>query len=188
MFDFFKRQNSNLKKTKEDVLELIALAWNSLDSQLLADFLDDEVSYRSYGVCNVMTGKENYMKYLTGKFASQKEHGGKYNASVVSLDGDLAVKIDNENSVRPFAYLTIEYDGKKIQSMMMRPEIIYQLEDLQDSEKFSDIMLPILEKIRLGIEQRVTSLGFNQGHDFEWLQYWPSFRSPQFQHLNVYQK
>lgn len=179
MFNFFKKN----KKTKEAVLELIALAWNSLDSSTFADFLDSAVSYRSYGVRNVMNGKGNYLEYIDAKFASFKNNGAKFNASVVTLDGEPAVEIKNENSTSRNAYLTIEYDGEKIQSMLMRPDTIYTLEDLQDNDKFYDVLSPILDKIHSGIEQKIASMGFNMERDFEWLQYWPYFNSPQFQHL-----
>ena len=66
----------------------------------------------------------------------------------------------------------------------MDTETNYQLEDLNNADDFNCIIFKILNKIHFAIEQQISDLGFVQDGDFEWLQYWPSFYTPQFQHLS----
>lgn len=169
------------KNDKEFVASLLAKAWSVYDTTLIESILDENVEYRSCAVCSVMKGRSAYIDYLKGKFRTLRDSRISTYAEVQELDGgDACVKIENREN--PAAILEFEMKDGLITNMLMRPEIMYNLEDLNDPRWSVIILSRIADKIRSGIETQAISAGYN-AEDFRWLQAGPYLHTPQFQHM-----
>lgn len=169
------------KPDKVFVASLLARAWSVRKASLIDSFLDENVEYRSCAVCNVMKGRLAYIDYLKGKFRTLRENRSRVDTTVLELDGgDACVKIENrENST---AILEFEMKDGLITKMLMRPEEMYNLEDLNDPTRSSFILSAITGKIRSFIMNWAIAVGYN-AEDVKWLQSRPYLYTPQFQHM-----
>ena len=52
----------------KSLADIIALAWNKLDADVLAPHLSDNIQYNSVWVDNTIKGKAQYLDYLKDKF------------------------------------------------------------------------------------------------------------------------
>ena len=60
--------DSNL--VKEDLISILCQTWQKLDTDILEPFLDEKFKYNSVWVGETLNGKDEYLKYLRGKFDS----------------------------------------------------------------------------------------------------------------------
>lgn len=169
------------KTDKEFVASLLAKAWDVYNTTLIESILDENVEYRSCAVCNVMKGRSAYIDYLKGKFRTLRDSRISTYAEVQELyGGDACVKIENREN--PTAILEFEMKDGLITKMLMRPEFMSVLEDLNDPRQNFIILRRIADKIRSGIEKQAISAGYN-AEDVRWLQAGPYLHTPQFQHM-----
>lgn len=178
--DFLKRQPKGI--SKKDAAQLIANAWNDYDASIIESILATNFEYRSCATCKVMNGKSAYMDYLHGKFEAFKQNEISLHASVLVDKDDACVKIEDENGVQSTFLLVFEMTDGYITNMLMRPEVMYSLEDLNDQSLQDDIIKFLAEKVRSGITKQAIDAGFEE-NDVRWLHAWPYFNTPQFQHL-----
>lgn len=69
-------------KTRTELLQIYAEAWNNLDAEILSPYLTDDFEYGSMYVFASINGKEDFLKYLRGKYATIKRTGSKVIAKV----------------------------------------------------------------------------------------------------------
>lgn len=108
--------NVNDKK----LAELVCQAWNSLDSKLLEPVLSDDYEYESFWVFETMKGKNTYLDYLKGKFASIKDGDKSVSASAFFQEeiGKHIVVLDQCGNM---AAIELFLEGEVIKKMWMRP-------------------------------------------------------------------
>ena len=67
--DNCQSEETNIKKSLADV---IAIAWNNMDAEMLAPYLADDMQYNSVWISNTMNSKVDYLYYLRRKFETIK--------------------------------------------------------------------------------------------------------------------
>lgn len=171
------------KPDKVFVASLLAKAWSVYNTTLIESILDEHVEYRSCAVCNVMKGRSAYIDYLKGKFSTLRENHIWANTTALELEGDDAcVKIEDASGENPPSILVFEMKDGLITNMLMRPEVMYDLEDLNDPTMHDTIIQQIVEKVKHGITNLAVVAGY-KAEDVRWLQSYPYLYTPQFQHL-----
>ena len=171
------------KTDKEFVASLLAKAWSVYDTTLIESILDENVEYRSCAVCSAMKGRSAYIDYLKGKFRTLRDSRISTYAEVQELDGgDACVNLRFSSRDNPPSILAFEITDGFVANILMRPEVMYNLEDLNDQEMHDAIMQQIVEKIRDGITRQAVTDGF-KAEDVRWLQSCPYYYTPQFQHM-----
>ena len=103
----------------QQLLEILAHAWKTLDASELIHYIHPEFQYDSQKVFASMYADE-YPSYITEKFKTIKKHGSKIEVSIVRDnyfgDGNMIKLVQNESNV---AYLRIKVQDGKISKMDM---------------------------------------------------------------------
>lgn len=168
----------------EIVAEKVAYAWQNLDASVFEEILGEQFDYFSYAVANPMNSREEYIEYITGKFSTFKNNNVSFNAEVKCLnDGkDYAVILINEEYRENPAMLVFNVNEGKIYHMFMRPVHMFSLKDLEDKEKFNQIIDLTGRAIHKWVDSERQRLGLDV-RDVDWYQDWPIFDAPSFQHM-----
>ena len=69
-------------KTEEELVEVFAKAWETLDAEIIAENLDDDFVYDSQWVMESLDRKE-YIEYIRGKFNAIKSNSSRPNVKIV---------------------------------------------------------------------------------------------------------
>ena len=69
-------------KTEEELVEVFAKAWETLDAEIIAENLDDDFVYDSQWVMESLDRKE-YIEYIRGKFNAIKSSSSRPNVKIV---------------------------------------------------------------------------------------------------------
>lgn len=165
----------------KEIAKIVAAAWNNQDASLLEPYLYEDFEYSSMALLNIMKGKDNYLAYLSGKFDAFKNGGITYHAEVVEENGISSVVCKSNMEEIPVAVLDFEVSNGLIKKILIRPEHIYNLSDLNNFEQYVIIERNIVDKICSYINESAKSLGF-ESSDLDWLQY-TIYDAPAFQHL-----
>lgn len=103
----------------QQLLEILAHAWKTLDASELVKYIHPEFQYDSQKVFASMYADE-YPSYITGKFKTLRKNGSKIEVSTVKDDyfgeGNMIKLVQDENTV---AYLRIKVRDGKICKMDM---------------------------------------------------------------------
>lgn len=187
--DNCQSEETNIKKSLADV---IAIAWNNMDAEMLAPYLADDMQYNSVWISNTMNSKVDYLYYLRRKFETIKNSKDIPIVNVMSEYGmdipSLSQKGTGVNSVIDFE----EKDGK-ITKMLMRPSI--KIAKVDDNEwgtyaKAYQEFLPTAmqiagQSIGQSIQDYINERGFKIS-DFTWikadLMAYPSFHHISFRY------
>ena len=195
IFDFFKKKNiarnnssssvQNTESSPESVgLSIpvrLSMTWEKFDVSYIKDILSDDFVYRSMGVVDKLD-RSAYLDYLPKKFETFKKYSISYKAEPCTLDGQESIRL-TDKAHRQETYLVYKHEGAKITSLLMRPKVIFNLKDLENRDKGIEIInQTIVPAIVRYIEGLIPSLGINK-NDLEWLQTYPFFNAPNFQHM-----
>lgn len=208
-----KQENKPITNPLSDnnIVHQVGEAWRTLDTDVLAPYLDKDLHYSSDFVFTEISSREEYLEYLTGKFDALREeysnnikvkYGINSKDNTNKLNG-VYIKIGEEESV---AYLEVACENGRIIQMIMHESKIdpfstesyvmpsgkdkayLEREPLYIDAKFSfekyDDDFQELNKIAYdSLNQYFDSLGIEYGHDWSWMQTYPQPMS--FQHLCI---
>lgn len=197
IFDFFKKSRSNARNNGSSgavpntdnsprsvglsVTDRLSMTWEKLDVSYINDILSDDFVYRSMGVVDKLD-RSAYLDYLPKKFETFKKYSISYKAEPCTLDGQESIRLTDKAHGQE-SYLVYKHDGTKITSLLMRPKVVFTLKDLENRDKGIEIInQTIVPAIVRYIEGLIPSLGINK-NDLEWLQTYPFFNAPTFQHM-----
>ena len=195
IFDFFKKKNiarnnssssvQNTESSPESVgLSIparLSMTWENFDVSYIKDILSDDFVYRSMGVVDKLD-RSAYLDYLPKKFETFKKYSISYKAEPCTFDGQESIRL-TDKAHRQETYLVYKHEGAKITSLLMRPKVVFNLKDLENRDKGIEIInQTIVPAIVRYIEGLIPSLGINK-NDLEWLQTYPFFNAPNFQHM-----
>lgn len=198
IFDFFKKSRSNARNNHSSgttpntdnspesvglsIPDRLSMTWEKFDVSYIKDILSDDFVYRSMGVVDKLD-RSAYLDYLPKKFETFKRNSISYKAEPCTLDdGQECIRlIDQAHGQESF--LAYRYDGAKITSLLMRPKVVFTLKDLENRDKGIEIInQTIVPAIVRYVDGLIPSLGIKK-NDLEWLQTYPFFNAPTFQHM-----
>ena len=107
-----------MEKNHQDLVEILAEAWKSLDASELLNYIHPNFQYDSQWVFASMYADE-YPNYITGKFRAIKTSGSKVEVSIVEdnyFGGSMVKLVQDEDKV---GYLRIKAADGKISKMDM---------------------------------------------------------------------
>lgn len=107
-----------MEKNHQDLVEILAEAWKSLDASELLNYIHPNFQYDSQWVFASMYADE-YPSYITGKFQAIKTSGSKVEVSIVEdnyFGGSMVKLVQDEDKV---GYLRIKAADGKISKMDM---------------------------------------------------------------------
>ena len=197
IFDFFKKSRRNARNNGSSgavpntdnsprsvglsVTDRLSMTWEKLDVSYINDILSDDFVYRSMGVVDKLD-RSAYLDYLPKKFETFKKYSISYKAEPCTLDGQESIRLTDKAHGQE-SYLVYKHDGTKITSLLMRPKVVFTLKDLENRDKGIEIInQTIVPAIVRYIEGLIPSLGINK-NNLEWLQTYPFFNAPTFQHM-----
>ena len=108
----------NEDKNHQELLEILAKAWETLDATELLNYIHPDFQYDSQWVFASMYADE-YPGYITGKFRTIKASGSKVDISIVeddSFGGNMIKLVQDKTRV---GYLRIKATDGKISKMDM---------------------------------------------------------------------
>lgn len=189
IFGGFKSQKKNAdevsignKFTTNELALLVAEAWRDGNVEILRPMLSENLTYTSVAVSKPMCGAETYLNYLAGKFKTFQSNGITYNPEIIDGETpDSKIIILNDNSSNP-PVLLCHFNDNKIDAIIMRPATMLRMQDLNDPDKFDIIVNKACSAIHSWVESEVKRLGFSED-DFSWIQKYPIFDAPAFQHI-----
>ena len=105
IFDYIFDKNASKKKkpnrlsSYREAAELICSCWNSLDMNLIAPYLDENVTWSGGVPHKEIRGKKNYLDLMKKVFESLRYSKNSYTAEVVMMKGDYyaLVTVEGEN-------------------------------------------------------------------------------------------
>ena len=106
------------RKTHQELLEILAHAWETLDASKLLKYIRNNFKYDSQWVFRTMYAEE-YRSYIVGKFKTIRQTGSEIEVSVVKdnvFDNNMIKLVQDKNNV---AYLRIRNKKGKISKMDM---------------------------------------------------------------------
>lgn len=197
IFDFFKKKSNarnnhssgttpNTDNFPESVglsiSNRLSMTWEKFDVSYIKDILSDDFVYRSMGVVDKLD-RSAYLDYLPKKFETFKRNSISYKAEPCTLDdGQECIRLIDQAQGQE-SFLAYRYDGAKITSLLMRPKVVFTLKDLENRDKGIEIInQTIVPAIVRYIDGLIPSLGIKK-NDLEWLQTYPFFNAPTFQHM-----
>lgn len=208
-----KQENKPLTNPLSDnnLVYQVGEAWRTLNTDVLAPYLDKDLHYSSDFVFTEISSREEYLEYLTGKFNALSEeyrnnikvnYGINGEENINKIDG-VFIKIGEEDSV---AFLEVACENGRIIKMVMheseidpfstesyvmpsgKDKALLQKEPLYINGRFSfekyDDDFHELNKIAYdSLNLFFDSLGIEYGHGWSWMQTYPQPMS--FQHLCI---
>lgn len=191
IFDRFKSKkqgrNTDLvtessKEPQNELVNLIVTAWKDGNAEILRPVLSEDFMYTSVAVSKPMSGAETYLNYLAGKFQTFRNNSVSFDPEIIDEETpDSKIIILNDNSSNP-PVLLCHFNDKKIDAIMMRPATMLKMQDLNDPDKFDVIVNKACSAIHGWVESEVKRLGYGE-YDFTWIQKYPIFDAPAFQHI-----
>lgn len=108
-------------ETHDRIIEHLRLAWNTLDADLIAPLLADDVHYYSWWTMVELNNKEDYITYIRERFSTYRKTG---NHPIVKIginknDGENAVALQFGEDLPTL--LRINEENGKIKEMWMQP-------------------------------------------------------------------
>ena len=175
--------NVSANDNQKSLLDVIVSAWQNLNADLLAPYLSDDFKYNSVWVSDTISGKENYLDYLRGKFDAMRE----------AALGPVVSIIDEFGIPRPFlkqdglgTESIMDFDQKdgRIVRMLMRPSVKATVVDNEQwpqyGKAYTKNLQTALQIAGRTIQGYIEAQGI--GHpEFAWLQTHPI--NPSFQHI-----
>lgn len=198
IFDFFKKSRNNARNNGSSgavpntdnspqsvglsVTDKLSMTWEKFDVSYIKDVLSDDFVYRSMGVVDKLD-RSAYLDYLPKKFETFKKNSISYKAEPCTLDdGQECIRLVDQAHGQE-SFLAYKHDGTKITSLLMRPKVVFTLKDLENRDKSIEIInQTIVPAIVRYIEGLIPFLGIKK-NDLEWLQTYPFFNAPTFQHM-----
>ena len=109
-----------IRKTHQELLEILAHAWETLDASELLKYIRNNFKYDSQWVFRTMYSDE-YRTYIVKKFQTIRQSGSEIKVSIVkdnasAFDNNMIKLVQNKNHV---AYLRIKNKKGKISKMDM---------------------------------------------------------------------
>jgi hypothetical protein len=107
--------------TKENLVRKIATAYNTLNSEILTDLIADDFVYESQHVFEPMNGKDNFLKYIAGKYKTIQNSKSIVYAEIGYHENTPCIIISQGEKDNKGALLFLELtkEGDKIQRMDM---------------------------------------------------------------------
>lgn len=179
--------NSNSKEEAANTVSLpdvIAMAWENLDAELLAPYLAQDFLYNSVWVSNTMKGKDEYLRYLKGKFETIRKSGAIPKVKVDCINGVLMPTL-YQKGVGGNAVIDFDEKDGKITKMLMRPhvQIAKVLDEQWESyaKAYQDFLPRAFQISGQSIQEYVDARGF-KFPDFSWIKT-DLMAYPSFQHM-----
>jgi hypothetical protein len=79
-------KKGNSKVTEEYLLQIYMDCWNTMDTTILAEYIDEYVTYDSHWVFASLVGKTNFLEYFNGKLKTIKN-----NPTSLSLSAEMKI-------------------------------------------------------------------------------------------------
>jgi hypothetical protein len=95
-----------------ELVKIFAEAWNSLNTERIAKYLDNNFHYYSDWVFDILPSRNEYIKYLNGKFNTLKEHNLQPKFELVENEKNEKALLFNQNGEKILFY--IKTDNGKI--------------------------------------------------------------------------
>lgn len=167
----------------KNLIEEVCKTWDNFEASGLKPYLADDFEYYSVAVSQPIKGADQYLSYLTGKFETFKRCGISYRAEALkTFDNSFLILLkDNKEEQNP-PVLQVSTNEDKIQQIVMRPLRLFTLQDLNDRQKFNQIILKACNTIHEWVNDKRKALNL-EVQDLEWYQAWPYFDAPSFQHM-----
>ncbi len=209
-----KQENLPLKNPISDnnLLHQIGEAWQTLDANIIAPYLDKDFHYSSDFVFTEISSREEYLYYLRGKFKafSEKyrnsikvkfgingqENSNKIDGLFIKMGGEesfayLQVACKNgriigmsmhESTIDPFSTESERWTSRKEESVFLQREPQYANARFS-FEKYDDDFRELNKIAYDSLNNYFDSLGMEYNHGWSWLQIYPQQIS--FQHLCI---
>jgi len=100
------------------LVEIVAEAWNSLSTEKITKYLDTNFHYYSDWVFDILPSRKEYIKYLNGKFETLKKHNLKPDFELVKNDKNESALLFNQNGEKALFYIKTTNNGKIIMAHM----------------------------------------------------------------------
>ena len=112
--------------------EILCQTWRKLDADILEPYLDESFKYNSVWVGSTLNGKNDYLKYLRGKFDTFKKTDSCPMIDVIKENG-----VELPHFVQGEVEGVLDYQQKegKFTSILMRP--LMKIKIVDDSEWLS---------------------------------------------------
>jgi hypothetical protein len=170
--------NDNPKSLLDDIVS----AWQELNPDLLEPYLSEDFRYNSVWVSNTLTGKENYLNYLRGKFETLRKPGNTPIIDVINEFGTPLLHL-KQDDIGVESVLHFDQKDGLIVRMFMRPlvktTVVCRELWSQYEGAYSDNLHLALQIAGRAIQSYID--GLDADPDFSWLQ--TSLIKPSFQHL-----
>lgn len=127
-----------------ELIEIFAEAWNSLSTDKITKYLDPNFHYYSDWVFDILPSRNEYIKYLNGKFNTLKEHNLQPEFEVVENEKNEKALLFNQNGEKAFFYIKTD-NGKILMAHMTaysekkEESIIEPKDDKQKNKWFQNI-------------------------------------------------
>jgi len=107
--------------TKGNLVRKIATAYNTLNSEIFTDLIADDFVYESQHVFESMNGKDNFLKYIAGKYKTIQNSKSIVYAEIGYHENTPCIIISQgeKDNKRALLFLELTKEGDKIQRMDM---------------------------------------------------------------------
>jgi hypothetical protein len=121
-FEFISLSADNHPNSTEilghnELVKSFAEAWNSLNTERVAKYLDKNFHYYSDWVFDIIPSRNEYVKYLNGKFNILKEHNLKPEFELVENEKNEKALLFNQNGEKALFYVRTD-NGKIMMAHM----------------------------------------------------------------------
>lgn len=179
-------EKENTNDNPKSLLDVIVSAWQEHNADLLEPYLSEDFRYNSVWVSNTITGKENYLNYLRGKFETLCKSSKVPVIDVIDVIDEFGTPLPHlmQEDIGVESVLDFEQKDGLIVRMLMRPlirtTVISREQWPQYGGVYNENLLNALQIAGRSIQSYIDELGV--GHpDFSWLQTSPI--KPSFQHI-----
>jgi hypothetical protein len=127
-----------------ELVKIFAEAWNSLNTERIAKYLDNNFNYYSDWVFDILPSRNEYIKYLNGKFNTLKEHNLQPEFELVENEKNEKALLFNQNGEKALFYIKTD-NGKILMAHMTaysekkEESIIEPKDDKQKNKWFQNI-------------------------------------------------
>lgn len=161
--------------------EVLCQTWRKLDADILEPYLDESFKYNSVWVGSTLNGKNDYLKYLRGKFDTFKKTDSCPMIDVIKENG-----VELPHFVQGEVEGVLDYQQKegKFTSILMRPLMKIKIVDDSEWVSYAQAYHDFLPKAVQIAGQAIQNYANERGLEFPkftWLQMHPNH--PSFQHL-----
>lgn len=88
-----------------ELVKIFAEAWNSLNTEKIIKYLDNNFHFYSDWVFDILPSRNEYIKYLNGKFITLNEHSLKPEFELVRNDKNETALLFNQNGEKTLFYI-----------------------------------------------------------------------------------